>query len=253
MRPARGSLNTSAVGSLRRDRAANPYTVVSETPTSISDGSPEAGVVHPLAGLVAGNGPDGVGDTAQLATDLPADHPAGERAPDVTARLELPGREDRVVEALRLHRVLHELDHLFFGHGPNRIARACAAEGSPARLPATTEEDAVAFPRDEIEATVERYVGVRADIDAGRGTWSDLAQFFTDDAVFIDPAWGRVQGIEEMKATVFGDAMVGFEDWTFPVEFFAIDGDNVVIKWKQVLGGAQRRRFARTSSRASRR
>ena len=97
----------------------------------------------------------------------------------------------------------------------------------------------MAFPRDEIEATIERYVGVRADIDAGRGTWSDLAQFFTDDAVFIDPAWGRVQGIEEMKATVFGDAMVGFEDWTFPVEFFAIDGDNVVIKWKQVLGGAR--------------
>jgi ketosteroid isomerase-like protein len=95
------------------------------------------------------------------------------------------------------------------------------------------------YPRDEVEATAQRYVGVRADIDAGRGTWSDLAQFFTDDAVFIDPAWGRVQGIEEMKATVFGDAMVGFEDWTFPVEFYAIDGDNVVIKWKQVLGGAR--------------
>ena len=66
---------------------------------------------------------------------------------------------------------------------------------------------------------------------------ADLAQFFTDDAVFIDPAWGRVEGIEEMKATVFGDAMVGLEEWTFPTEFYMIDGDTVVVKWQQVLPG----------------
>ena len=93
------------------------------------------------------------------------------------------------------------------------------------------------YPRDEIQATVERYVETRKVIDAGGATWGALAQYFTDDAVFIDPAWGRVEGIEEMKATVFGDAMVGFEEWTFPVEFYAIDGDNVIIKWKQVLPG----------------
>ena len=76
---------------------------------------------------------------------------------------------------------------------------------------------------------------------------------FTDDAVFIDPAWGRVEGIDEMKATVFGDAMVGLEEWKFPVEFYAIDGDNVLIKWKQVLPGQRDRRPHRGSSRASRR
>ena len=93
--------------------------------------------------------------------------------------------------------------------------------------------------REEIESVLTRYVAVRKDIDAGRGTWRDLAQFFTDDAVFIDPAWGRVEGIEEMKRTVFGDAMVGFEEWKFPVEFYAIDGDNVIVKWKQVLPGTR--------------
>ena len=93
------------------------------------------------------------------------------------------------------------------------------------------------FPREEIVATVERYVETRKVIDAGEATWSALAQYFTDDAVFIDPAWGRVEGIEEMKATVFGDAMVGLEEWTFPVEFYAIEGDNVLIKWKQLLPG----------------
>lgn len=93
------------------------------------------------------------------------------------------------------------------------------------------------FPPEEIQATLDRYTKVREDIDAGKLTWRDLAQFFTDDAVFIDPAWGRVQGIEEMKATVFGDAMEGFEDWKFPIDFIAVDGDRVVVKWRQVLPG----------------
>ncbi len=29
--------------------------------------------------------------------------------------------------------------------------------------------------------------------------------------------------------------MVGLEDWKFPVEFTAIEGDDVVIKWTQIL------------------
>jgi ketosteroid isomerase-like protein len=91
--------------------------------------------------------------------------------------------------------------------------------------------------RDEVAATVDRYIGVRDEINAGKRPWADLAQFFTDDAVFIDPAWGRVEGIEEMKRTVFGDAMVGFEEWQFPTEFYAVDGDNVLVKWKQILPG----------------
>jgi ketosteroid isomerase-like protein len=97
----------------------------------------------------------------------------------------------------------------------------------------------MAHPRDEVAATVERYIAVRDEINAGRGTWADLAQFFTDDAVFIDPAWGRVVGLDEMRRTVFGDAMVGLEEWKFPTEFYAIDGDNVLVKWKQVLPGTR--------------
>jgi ketosteroid isomerase-like protein len=95
------------------------------------------------------------------------------------------------------------------------------------------------YPRDEIEATVERYVETRKVIDAGGATWSALAQYFTDDAVFIDPAWGRVEGIDEMKATVFGEAMVGLEEWKFPTDFYMIDGDTVVVKWRQVLPGTR--------------
>jgi ketosteroid isomerase-like protein len=95
----------------------------------------------------------------------------------------------------------------------------------------------MAHPREEVQAAVDRYIAVRDEINDGKRTWRDLAQFFTDDAVFIDPAWGRVEGIEEMRQTVFGDAMVGLEDWKFPTEFYAIDGDNVLVKWKQILPG----------------
>lgn len=93
--------------------------------------------------------------------------------------------------------------------------------------------------REEVDATIKRYLAVRDGIDAGNGNWADLAQFFTDDAVFIDPAWGRVEGIDEMRRTVFGEAMVGLEDWTFPTEFYAITGNTVVIKWLQVLPGTR--------------
>jgi ketosteroid isomerase-like protein len=93
------------------------------------------------------------------------------------------------------------------------------------------------YDRDEIAQAVDRYIAVRDEINAGQRPWADLAQFFTDDAVFIDPAWGRVQGIDEMKRTVFGEAMAGLEDWQVPTEFYAIHDNDVVIKWKQVLPG----------------
>ena len=40
-----------------------------------------------------------------------------------------------------------------------------------------------------------------------------------------------------MRTSVFGDAMVGLEEWKFPTEFFMIDGDTVVVKWQQVIPG----------------
>ena len=102
---------------------------------------------------------------------------------------------------------------------------------------------AVMHPADEVRATVDAYVALRARIEAGDATWIDLADFFTDDAVYIDPAWGRIQGIEEIRAFLV-DSMRGLEDWRFPIRFTAIDGDDVVTVWDQVLPGPARRRPA---------
>lgn len=91
--------------------------------------------------------------------------------------------------------------------------------------------------RAEIEATLDRYRDLRRRIDAGDETgWTGIAEFFTDDCVYIDPAWGRIEGIAELR-TFLDESMRGLEDWTFPVEFTAIEGDTVVIKWTQITPG----------------
>jgi ketosteroid isomerase-like protein len=91
-------------------------------------------------------------------------------------------------------------------------------------------------PRDEVQAVVDGYLRLRERIDAGEATWIDLADLFTDDAVYIDPAWGRVQGIGKIREFLV-ESMRGLEDWRFPVQLAAIEGDDVVTVWRQVLPG----------------
>lgn len=92
----------------------------------------------------------------------------------------------------------------------------------------------MSHPREEVEAAVARYVELRARIERGEATWTALAELFTDDAVYIDPAWGRIRGIEEIRRFL-DESMRGLEDWRFPIEYTAIDGDTVVVKWTQIL------------------
>ena len=73
-------------------------------------------------------------------------------------------------------------------------------------------------------------------MDRGEGGWEEMAALFTDDATYIDPAWGRIDGIDEIR-TFMQDSMAGLEDWLFPIEWIAIDGDHVVVKWTQRLPG----------------
>jgi len=92
---------------------------------------------------------------------------------------------------------------------------------------------------EEVESTVAAYVATRERIEAGEATWVDLAAFFTDDAVYIDPAWGRVEGIEAIREFLV-DSMRGLEDWRFPIELVVIDGNDVIVKWTQVLPSGHR-------------
>jgi ketosteroid isomerase-like protein len=104
------------------------------------------------------------------------------------------------------------------------------------QTPPTVDADRSA----EARATYARYVEERGRAERGEVAWSALAEaFFTDDAVFVDPAWGRAEGREAI-ARFFDESMAGLDGWTFPQEFALADGDGerVVALWWNRLGDA---------------
>jgi SnoaL-like domain len=93
------------------------------------------------------------------------------------------------------------------------------------------------FTDEEIAAAAEHYVEVRNRIDRGEADWDEFIALFTDDAVFVDAAWGRVEGRDAI-AHLFATAMPGV-DFGFPIDFWAITGPWVMIRWRQVLPGSR--------------
>jgi ketosteroid isomerase-like protein len=95
-------------------------------------------------------------------------------------------------------------------------------------------------PREEVRAAADRYCELRRRIEEGLepAGFGVLADLYTEDAVYVDAAWGRLEGRETIARWLV-DSMVGLGDWRFPVEFVAIEGDDVVVKWTQVVPGAR--------------
>ena len=58
------------------------------------------------------------------------------------------------------------------------------------------------YPREEVQATVDRYHELRRRIDEGLepDAFGVLADFYTEDAVYIDGAWGRLEGATPSRA-----------------------------------------------------
>ena len=85
--------------------------------------------------------------------------------------------------------------------------------------------------------TYERFVAMRDKIDAGDESWSSLADFFTEDAVYIDPAWGRIEGREAIRE-FFEKSMAGLTGygWSTPEHWTMADGPRLVSQWDQILG-----------------
>ncbi len=88
----------------------------------------------------------------------------------------------------------------------------------------------------EVHEAVRSYVALRERIEAGGAPWTELATVFTDDAVYIDAAWGRIEGIVAIREFL-DQSMRGLEDWEFPIEATAVAGRLVMIKWVQQLPG----------------
>jgi len=92
------------------------------------------------------------------------------------------------------------------------------------------------FPESEIREVYAHYADTRARIDRGELGWQAMAQHLSEDAVFVDPAWGRYDGLPTILK-FFEDSMTGLEDWTFPLEWMAVDGDHLLTGWQNRLPG----------------
>jgi ketosteroid isomerase-like protein len=94
----------------------------------------------------------------------------------------------------------------------------------------------MSYDPEEIRATYTRYVETRDRVEAGELPWDALAAFFTDDAVFIDPAWGRIEGIAEIRKFLV-ESMKGLDDREFPHLGTMVEGDRLVARWLNRLPG----------------
>lgn len=85
--------------------------------------------------------------------------------------------------------------------------------------------------------TYDRFVALRDRIDVGEATWADLADFFTEDAAYIDPAWGRIEGREGIR-DFFVTSMEGLtgHGWETPENWTMAAGHRLVSQWDQILG-----------------
>ncbi len=96
----------------------------------------------------------------------------------------------------------------------------------------------MAYPEAEMRAAYARLVETRDRIERGELGWDALGEFFTEDAVFIDPAWGRIEGRPAILRFLV-DSMLGLDDWTFPHQWTVVDGVRVVSCWMNRLPGSR--------------
>src|SRR5581483_9639889 len=96
-------------------------------------------------------------------------------------------------------------------------------------------EDDVSHPRAEIEAAIERFIAANRRAEE-TGDWTILADFYTDDAVYTYQGlaaggWVEARGRDEIRRQILERDMAPYGGWTFPYDWYAIDGDRVVTRW----------------------
>ena len=96
-----------------------------------------------------------------------------------------------------------------------------------------------AFPRDELEEMVRRWVA--ANGQAGEtGDWSAMPSFFTEEAIYSwnnGSKWEFVaRGRKQIGDWAFGSEMAGLEHWVYPYVRTLIDDEKgeVLGIWRQI-------------------
>ena len=92
------------------------------------------------------------------------------------------------------------------------------------------------YPRKEVQKAADALHRMRDKASAGEISWDALADLFTEDATYIDPAWGRFKGRDAIRRFLH-DSMQGLKDWKFPTEWTVKDGNRVVNRFLNRLPG----------------
>ena len=87
------------------------------------------------------------------------------------------------------------------------------------------------YPREEVEAAFRKQ---RELNDQQR--WAEYCDLFTDDGVYVEHEMGTFVGPEAIKEWII-PTMAPLVDakWEYPMEWFTIDGNRVIFKWRNVL------------------
>ena len=88
---------------------------------------------------------------------------------------------------------------------------------------------------EEARAAYGNFIATRERIDAGELEWSAMGDLYTDDVIFVDPGWGRIEGRDNV-VEFLTKAMSGLSDWVTPEQWVMVDGPRVVAHWEQVVG-----------------
>jgi hypothetical protein len=101
-------------------------------------------------------------------------------------------------------------------------------------MTSTERDEDLAAITEETRAAHRALLDHRDAIERGEATWESMAAFFTDDVVYIDPAWGRVEGIDEVR-TFLRESMAGLDTWRFPERWTMVEGRRVVTAYDQII------------------
>ena len=102
-----------------------------------------------------------------------------------------------------------------------------------------------AYPREELEEMMERWLQANRDCEAA-GDWKPLADLFTEDATY---GWNygpetdfMAVGRQEITDIAVGIEMGGLDGWVYPYQQILIDekAGQVVGFWKQVATSTRR-------------
>ncbi len=96
-----------------------------------------------------------------------------------------------------------------------------------------------AYPREELEEMVQRWLQANRDAEAA-GDWKPMADLYTEDATY---GWNygagtdfMAVGREEIRELALGTEMQGLDGWEYPYEEIVIDEQKgmVIGFWRQV-------------------